>query len=45
MPDIHHAINIAASADTIWGGLMFRIKGAAEGKRPGPLFQKNALVY
>ena len=33
------------SCNTTWGGLMFRIKSAAEGRRPGPLFQKNALAY
>lgn len=33
------------SCNTTWGELMFRIKAAAEGKRPGPLFQKNALAY
>jgi len=33
------------SCNTTWGGLMFRIKGAAEAKQPGPLFQRNALAY
>jgi uncharacterized protein YndB with AHSA1/START domain len=33
------------SCNTTWGGLMFRIKSAAEGRRPGPLFQKNSLAY
>ena len=33
------------SCNTTWGGLMFRIKGAAEGRRPGPLFQKNSIAY
>ena len=28
-----------------WGELMFRLKGAAEGKSPGPLFLSNALAY
>lgn len=33
------------SCNTTWGGLMFRIKAAAEGHPQGPLFQKNALAY
>jgi hypothetical protein len=33
------------SCNTTWGGLMFRLKSAAEGRQPGPLFQKSALAY
>lgn len=30
---------------TTWGELMFRLKAAAEGKAPGPLFSKDGLAY
>jgi hypothetical protein len=33
------------SCNTTWGGLMFRLKSAAEGRGSGPLFQKNAVAY
>lgn len=33
------------SCTTTWGGLMFRIKAAAEGKSPGPLFSANGMAY
>jgi len=33
------------SCNTTWGGLMFRIRSAAEGRQPGPLFQKDSLAY
>ena len=33
------------SCNTTWGGLMFRLRSAAEGKPSGPLFQKNSLAY
>ena len=33
------------SCNTVWGGLMFRIRAAAEGKSQGPLFQANGLAY
>jgi len=33
------------SCTTTWGGLMFRIRSAAEGHPAGPLFQKNSLAY
>jgi hypothetical protein len=33
------------SCNTVWGELMFRLKAAAEGKTPGPLFKTNALAY
>lgn len=33
------------SCNTTWGALMFRLRAAAEGKRPGPLFKKNSLAY
>lgn len=31
--------------NTTWGELMYRLKAAAEGKQPGPLFLKDALAY
>lgn len=33
------------SCTTTWGELMFRIKAAAEGKKPGPLFSASGLAY
>lgn len=33
------------SCNTTWGGLMFRLKAAAEGKAPGPLFLADGLAY
>jgi hypothetical protein len=33
------------SCNTTWGGLMFRLKGAAEGRQPGPLFGRESLAY
>ncbi len=33
------------SCNTTWGGLMFRLRAAAAGRSPGPLFKKNALAY
>ncbi len=33
------------SCTTAWGELMFRIKAAAEGKNPGPLFAKDGMAY
>ncbi len=33
------------SCNTTWGELMFRLKAAAEGKKPGPLFLANGLAY
>ena len=33
------------SCNTTWGVLMFRIKSVAEGRSPGPLFQRNSLGY
>ena len=31
--------------NTTWGELMYRLKAAAEGKSPGPLFLANELAY
>lgn len=31
--------------NTTWGGLMFRLKAAAEGKASGPLFSASGLAY
>ncbi|MBZ5578322.1 MAG: SRPBCC domain-containing protein [Acidobacteriia bacterium] len=33
------------SCNTTWGGLMFRLRAAAEGKSPGPLFPPEGLAY
>ena len=33
------------SCNTTWGELMFRLKAAAEGKSPGPLFLADSLAY
>jgi uncharacterized protein YndB with AHSA1/START domain len=33
------------SCTTTWGELMFRIKAAAEGKTPGPLFSAGGMAY
>ncbi len=33
------------SCNTTWGGLMFRLKSAAEGRQCGPLFRRGALDY
>ena len=31
------------SCNTTWGTLMFRLKAAAEGKNPGPLFSREGM--
>jgi hypothetical protein len=33
------------SCNTTWGGLMFRLKAAAEGRAPGPLFSAGGAAY
>lgn len=33
------------SCNTTWGGLMFRLKAAAEGKNRGPLFLAEGMAY
>ena len=33
------------SCNTTWGTLMYRLKAAAEGKSPGPLFLAAAMAY
>lgn len=33
------------SCNTTWGELMFRLKAAAEGKAPGPLFTRSAMAF
>lgn len=33
------------SCNTVWGELMFRLKGEAEGRRLGPLFLRTAMAY
>jgi uncharacterized protein YndB with AHSA1/START domain len=32
------------SCNTTWGGLLFRLKAAAEGKNPGPLFTNGGIA-
>jgi len=38
------ATDYFTSCNTTWGTLMFRLKAAAEGKRPGPLFTPEGWV-
>jgi hypothetical protein len=33
------------SCNTTWGELMYRLKAAAEGKTPGPLFSMAGMAY
>jgi hypothetical protein len=33
------------SCNTVWGELMFRLRAAAEGGSPGPLFLRDGLKY
>src|ERR1700745_412047 len=33
------------ACNTTWGELMYRLKAAAEGKSPGPLFRTSELAY
>jgi uncharacterized protein YndB with AHSA1/START domain len=33
------------SCNTTWGGLLFRLRAAAEGRAPGPLFLRSTLAY
>lgn len=33
------------SCNTVWGELMFRLKGQAEGRALGPLFSRAAMSY
>jgi hypothetical protein len=39
------ATDYFVSCNTVWGELMFRLKAAAEGKSPGPLFLRDSLAY
>jgi hypothetical protein len=39
------ASDFFVSCNTTWGGLMFRLKAAAEGRAPGPLFLASSLAY
>jgi hypothetical protein len=34
-----------AACNTTWGALMLRLKAAAEGRAPGPLFLKDGMGY
>jgi hypothetical protein len=40
-----NATDYFVSCNTTWGELMYRLKAAAEGKSPGPLFARNGLAY
>jgi hypothetical protein len=33
------------ACNTTWGELIFRLKAAAEGKKPGPLFSRAGMAY
>jgi hypothetical protein len=39
------ATDYFVSCNTVWGELMFRLKAAAEGRSPGPLFLRDSLAY
>jgi hypothetical protein len=43
--DWAQASEFFTSCNTTWGELMYRLKFAAEGKNPGPLFRANSLAY
>jgi hypothetical protein len=43
--DWRDATDYFTSCNTTWGELMFRLKAAAEGKSPGPLFRRASLAY
>ncbi len=43
--DWKKASDYFVSCNTTWGALMYRLRAASEGKRPGPLFQRSALAY
>ncbi len=43
--DWRNETDYLVSCNTTWGGLMFRLKAAAEGKSPGPLFGPAGLGY
>jgi uncharacterized protein YndB with AHSA1/START domain len=42
--DWESATDYFVSCNTTWGELMFRLKAAAEGKKPGPLFLANGMA-
>ena len=39
------ASDFFVSCNTTWGGLMFRLKAAGEGRAAGPLFLASGLAY
>lgn len=41
----HDVTPYFVSCNTTWGGLMFRLKGAAEGRQSSPLFGRRSLDY
>jgi hypothetical protein len=44
-PNWAEASDFFVSCNTTWGALMFRLKAAAEGKKPGPLFLADGMAY
>ena len=43
--DWHAETEYFVACTTTWGELMFRLKAAAEGKAPGPLFSATGMAY
>jgi uncharacterized protein YndB with AHSA1/START domain len=43
--DWHTETDYFVSCTTTWGELMFRLKAAAEGKNPRPLFSATGMAY
>jgi hypothetical protein len=43
--DWHAETDYLVMCATTWGELMYRLKAAAEGKKPEPLFSKNGIAY
>jgi hypothetical protein len=41
----HAETDYFLNCNTTWGELMYRLKAAAEGKAPGPLFSRDGLAY
>jgi len=39
------ATDYFVSCNTAWGALLFRLRAAAEGQRPGALFSRTGLAY
>ena len=43
--DWQSATDYFVSCNTAWGELMYRLKAAAQGKEPGPLFSAAGMAY